>query len=98
MFAYPRMVWRNMVGHKIENQPHAALGEFPSRHGETLGASKTLVDDIAPHAIGRSHVVSRNKIGQRLTETLLQIPVLIGDGNACGTAFPDAHQPHTIKA
>src|SRR5215469_13937570 len=98
MFGDPWVIRRHMVRHEIQNQPHAAPAELPSRGCQTLLAAKMGVDDVTPHRISRPYVILGTKIGECAPEIVQPNLVLIGDRDAGRTAFPDAHQPDRLKA
>jgi hypothetical protein len=57
-----------MVGHEIQNEIHSPFREFVPRHGQPGRASQVFVNNVPPHAIGRSDIVLRLEIGQRSAE------------------------------
>src|SRR6516162_6678097 len=95
MLVDPGVIRRYVVGHKIEDETHAALSKFPAGDSQSLPASQMLIHCVASHAIGGAHVVFGVKIGKRPMEIGHEIRVLIGNGDAGGTALPHTHQPHS---
>ena len=93
----PRMIRRHTVGNEVQDQVHAPFRELSSGNGKTLGTSKVLVNYIAAHTIGGSHVVLNTKVRKCSPKILKQALILIGNGNAGRTSFPDSHQPDRIQ-
>ena len=87
-----------MIRHEIEEQVHAPLRQFLACHGKPGRAAEMFVNNVPSHAIGRSHIVLQLEIGKRSAKIVQQVLVPIGNRNASGTSFPDAHQPHGIEA
>src|SRR5262249_13629274 len=98
MLMNPRVIWRYMIGNKIENQVHPALGQLPSSFGKPFRSPKVFVDHVSPHTIGGSDVVGRLKIGKSALKGIQKIHVLIRDGDANRTSLPHSHQPDSIEA
>ncbi len=84
MLADPRMIQREMVGNKIEQQAEAPPGKFLTGAGQTLRATEALIDYIAPDAVGRSYIVFWLEIRKCSTEIThqvslrLEIAMLVG--------------------
>ena len=93
----PRVVWRYVVRHKIQEQLHAALRQLSPSIRETFWATQLCVNHIASYAIGRSDIIFWSEVGQCSPELVNQMCVLIGNCNAHGTSFPDPHQPDRIE-
>ena len=94
----PWVIRRDMVRHKIQNQPHSAPGQLSARSGQSLRGTKAGVDSVTPHGVGRPHVVLKTEIGEFKPELVQKSLVSIGDRDAGWAAFPDAHQPYSFKA
>ena len=91
------MVGGHVVGHKIEDQPDAALGEHFAGCREPRGTAEALVNDVTAHAIGRADIVLCRKVGKGPAEILQQALVPHGDFNPGRAPLPDAHQPHGVE-
>ena len=52
VIADPGMVRRDVVGHKVEDQPQAAFAEHAACGGKPLRTAEVFVDDVAAHAVG----------------------------------------------
>ena len=57
-----------------------------------------LVDDVATNAVGRADVVLGAEVGKSAAEVVEQAGISVGDGDACGTALPDSHEPDGVEA
>ena len=53
----PGVVRRHVVGHKIEDEPHAALAEHASCGCKSRRAAEVFINDVAAHAVGRADIV-----------------------------------------
>src|SRR5262249_3282131 len=93
----PRMVLRYVVWNEVQNQTDTSLRKFLTRCGKSFRTAQVLIDYVASHTIGRSHVILRLKVRQNPRETIQQTSVLIGDGNPGETPFPNSHQPYGIE-
>src|SRR5271169_5493075 len=98
MLAYPRMVRRNMVGHKVQDQPHAALGKLIASSGQSFRSSQMLVNHVSTYAIGRTDVILSTEIRQRPPKICHKVFVPVSNGDARRAALPYPHQPHGIEA
>src|SRR5205807_8754053 len=68
----PRMIGRDVVGHKIQEQVQAPFREFPTGYGQTLGPAKMLVDHVTTYTVGRPYVVFRAKVGKCAAKVIQQ--------------------------
>src|SRR5215470_8782019 len=98
MLMNPRVIWRDMIGNKIENQVHPTLGQFTSSSSKPIRSPKMFVDHVSPHTIGGSDVVCRLIIGKSALKGIQKIHVLIRDGDANRASLPHSHQPDSIEA
>ena len=71
-----------MIRHEIQNEVHAAPGEFLSGHGKTFGTTQVLLDHETTHAIGRSDIIPRTKIRKCLAEIFKELLVNVGEMSA----------------
>ena len=66
MLLRPKIVNGNVIGHEVQQQAYASLGEFCSRTGETGRAAEMCIDNVPPDRVGRADVVLRAEVGQRV--------------------------------
>ena len=93
----PGVVGGHVIGHEIEDEAHTALGELFTCHGKSLGTSQVFVHDVATHAIRRSDIVRRRKVGEDAAELLDEPLVSQGYFDSRRASFPDTHEPHGIE-
>src|SRR2546430_9397719 len=86
-----RMVRRHMVWHEVQDQVHAPLQEFPAGKDKPFRTTEMRVDHVAPHTIGRSHVVFGTKVRESFSKISKQGFVLIGNPDARRTSLPHSH-------
>src|SRR3954447_26641581 len=98
MLGDPRMIWRHMIRHKIQDQLYPPLCELRSCDSEALRTSKIRVDHVTSHTIRRSDIVSGTKVRQSPPKVVEQSFILIGDCNSGWASFPNSHEPNRVKA
>ena len=98
VIADPGVVRSDVVGHEIEDEPHAALCERFPGCCEPLRTAEVPIDDVAAHAVGRADIVLRREVGKGAAEVLEEPLVSHGDLDPGGAPLPDAHEPDGVKA
>ncbi len=98
MLCHPGMIGGNVVGHEIQQQLHAPLGQFLPRCGQCPRAAQVAIHNILTNAVRRSHIVGALIVRQRPSEVHDKALIPICDCDSGGTALPDTHQPYRIKA
>ncbi len=93
VFADPRMVQADMIGHKIQHQPHALRGNALAKRRQPLAATDCLVYGVSADGIGRANDILWRHVGQHCA---VFVDVVQGAGTAFFAAMPDAHQPHRV--
>ncbi len=92
------MIRRDVVGHKVEDEPQAAFTELLRAAASPCGPPRWFIDDVAPHAIGRADIVLRRKVRQGALEIFEEPRVVHGDRDPGRAALPHAHEPDGVKA
>ena len=92
----PRVIGRDVVGHEVDEQAHATLGQRGSGGGEAAPAAEACVDLVAADAVGRADHVGVVEVGEGGVERRH----LVGDSSAsCTPAGLRSHTPisHTAS-
>ena len=87
-----------MVAHEIEHQPHAAPMKRAPRGVKARPCADAPVRLVAVDGIGRARHLRRCPAGQRRVELPAVVIVSKEQRGARWAAFPNAHQPHQVKA
>ena len=98
MGADPLVVGGDVVGHEVEDEPHAALGELGPSDCESLVAAEMRIDLVASHAVRGPDDVCVDEAGQCALGVATHCGIRRGDAGTFGAALPDAHQPHGVDA
>ena len=87
-----------MIGHEVQDQAHATRRQCLTRAGEAVRSTEMIIDNIATYAVRRPDDICCLPIRKSLSEARPQARVRQGDGDARGTALPDAHQPDCVES
>ena len=94
----PGVVRGDMVGHVVEEQAEAPLGELPARRRQRDGTAEAVVDDVVAHAVRRADHVLGAEVRQRRAVAGVETGILERDVQAGRAALPHAHEPHRVDA
>ena len=92
------MIGGHVVGHEVDEQAHATLGERGAGGGEAAPAAEARVDLVAADAVGRADHVGVGEVGQRGVERRHLLGRVERQLHAGRAALPHAHQPHGVDA
>ena len=98
MLVDPPVIDGEMVGHEVEDQPHAEpLEPLPQRREAGIAAQR-WIDAVAAHRVRRAHHVLERHVGQGVAVLLAQPGKRARDVTGAGAALPHSHQPHAVEA
>ena len=88
-----------MIGHEIEHQLDAALGEAGAKARERRRTAQIFIDLVIGDGEARSRDIRIGQVGQgRLAFAAPRGGVLARDRPALGAELPDAQQPDPVEA
>ena len=96
MIVHPGMIAGRMIGHKIQDQPHASLVQSGTQAEQSFQAPKLLGDVIIPHGIRGADTIVEGEVIEGRLQRHDRGSILSHRPSTIQTGLPHPHEPDSV--